>query len=44
MHIFPEPCDFNSHDNMKSQIISLNIYGQIHLVSAEFFILLLLYQ
>lgn len=43
MYIFPIPCDFNSHDNMKSQIMALYIYGQIHLVSAEFLISSLLY-
>lgn len=43
MHIFPVPCDFNSHDNMKFQIMALNIYGQIHLISAEFLISSLLY-
>lgn len=43
MHIFPMPCDLNSHDNMKSQIMALNIYRQIHLLSAEFLISSLLY-
>jgi len=38
MHIFPVPCEpqSNSRGSIISQIMSLNIYRQMHLLSAEF--------
>lgn len=40
MHIFPVCCEphSNSHDSINSQIMSLNIYRQIHLLPAEFLV------